>query len=285
MLKRSMISVIAIAVIFIGGMASAQTHIGNVTITGQAITLQSGQNANLVSGNFIVGSTNPKQFFWSHVTANWNFNSSMKVDGSLLCNTFNVGQAVNTTSGNAFILFGASPNQEQFRWNSASGGAFETTDDLRVLGNATVNILEILGGSDLAEDFAVNGQKDIEPGTVVAIDAENAGELKVSTKAYDRAVAGIVSGAGGLSVGMRMGQDGSIADGDHPVALTGRVYCKADATMAAIAPGDLLTTSSIPGHAMKVLDHAQATGAVIGKAMTPLAQGETGLVLVLVSLQ
>jgi hypothetical protein len=35
---------------------------------------------------------------------------------------------------------------------------------------------------------------------------------------------------------------------------------------------------------MKVIDHAKATGAIIGKAMSPLADGK-GMVLVLVSLQ
>ena len=36
---------------------------------------------------------------------------------------------------------------------------------------------------------------------------------------------------------------------------------------------------------MKVLDHRRAYGAVIGKAMSSLADGETGMVLVLVGLQ
>jgi hypothetical protein len=81
-----------------------------------------------------------------------------------------------------------------------------------------------------------------------------------------------------------MGQQGTKADGKHPVALTGRVYCQADASNGAIQPGDLLTTSDTPGHAMKVTDHQRAQGAVIGKAMTALADGK-GLVLVLVSLQ
>jgi hypothetical protein len=35
---------------------------------------------------------------------------------------------------------------------------------------------------------------------------------------------------------------------------------------------------------MKAINTAQAQGAIIGKAMTPLAQGEKGLVLVLVNL-
>ena len=48
--------------------------------------------------------------------------------------------------------------------------------------------------------------------------------------------------------------------------------------------GDLLTTSDVPGHAMKVVDSGKAQGAVLGKAMTRL-EGGRGLVLVLVSLQ
>ena len=81
-----------------------------------------------------------------------------------------------------------------------------------------------------------------------------------------------------------MQQEGTEADGSVPVALTGRVFCWADATYGAIEPGDLLTTSDTIGHAMKVLSYDDARGAVIGKAMTSLQDGR-GLVLVLVSLQ
>jgi hypothetical protein len=83
---------------------------------------------------------------------------------------------------------------------------------------------------------------------------------------------------------MTLQQKGSIADGDHPVALTGRVWCYVDADAGPVTPGDLLTTSNVPGHAMKVTDHVQAQGAIVGKAMTRLEHGR-GLVLVLVSLQ
>jgi hypothetical protein len=75
-----------------------------------------------------------------------------------------------------------------------------------------------------------------------------------------------------------------VADGSHPVALTGRVYVKVDATHGAIEPGDLLTTSPTPGHAMKADDPGRAHGTILGKAMTGLESG-TGLVLVLVTLQ
>jgi hypothetical protein len=124
----------------------------------------------------------------------------------------------------------------------------------------------------------------IKAGMVLSIDPDNAGKLKIAKNAYDRCVAGIVSGAGGVEAGMLMTQSGSAADGEHPVALTGRAYCWADASYGNIQPGDLLTTSDTPGHAMKVADYTKAQGAVLGKAMTKLDQG-CGLVLVLVTLQ
>jgi hypothetical protein len=123
----------------------------------------------------------------------------------------------------------------------------------------------------------------MEPGSVVVIDEENPGKLKLSTQPRDTRVAGIISGAGGVKPGLRLQQDG-VMEGDHHVALSGRVYVKADANPAPIRPGDLLTTSEKPGHAMKVTDHAASQGAILGKAMSRLDEG-TGLVLVLVTLQ
>lgn len=149
-------------------------------------------------------------------------------------------------------------------------------------GRITTEIVEITGGSDLSEQFNVSG--DVQPGMVVSIDADVPGQLVISSEAYDRKVAGIVSGAGGIKPGLLMGQHGSVADGEHPIALTGRVYVWADASNGAIEAGDLLTTSSLPGFAMRVSDYGQAQGAIIGKAMQSLDQGQ-GLILVLVTLQ
>ncbi|HEY3244697.1 MAG TPA: hypothetical protein VGM03_15255 [Phycisphaerae bacterium] len=154
-------------------------------------------------------------------------------------------------------------------------------------GRLRVPVLQITGGSDFSENFdvAASGEASAEPGMVVCIDAQHPGKVTLCTKAYDRTVAGVISGAGGVRPGMLMGQSDTLADGSHPVALTGRVYVHCDVRQHAIEPGDLLTTSDKPGHAMKVMDHARAPGAIIGKAMTALPEGETGLVLVLVSLQ
>ena len=119
---------------------------------------------------------------------------------------------------------------------------------------------------------------------IVSIDSKNPGELVLAREAYDAKVAGILSGAGGVKPGMLMGQKGTKADGKHPVALTGRVYCHVDASHGAIEPGDMITTSTTPGHGMKATNRDRAFGSIIGKAMTGLAEGK-GLVLVLVNLQ
>jgi len=152
---------------------------------------------------------------------------------------------------------------------------------LDVNGTARVKVLEITG-ADLAEKFPTT--ETLEPGTVVEIDPDNPGHLRKARGAYNKRVAGVVAGANGLSKGIILGNlEGSE---DHtPIAMSGRVWVHADATHEAIEPGDLLTTSDTSGHAMKASDPSRAHGAVIGKAMTRLEKGKTGMVLVLVNLQ
>lgn len=154
-------------------------------------------------------------------------------------------------------------------------------------GNVIVPVLQITGGSDVAEPYDVAATDGVEamPGMVVAIDPNNVGTMRVVNKAYDRTVAGIISGANGIKPGLTLTQTGSIADGDMPVASIGRVWCWCDADAGGgIEAGDMLTTSATAGHAMKVNDHAKSQGATLGKAMSSLKSGK-GLVLVLVSLQ
>jgi UDP-N-acetylmuramyl tripeptide synthase len=144
--------------------------------------------------------------------------------------------------------------------------------------------ITVNGGADLAEPFQISTpDQEVPQGAVVVIDEANPGHLKLSDQPYDARVAGAVSGANGISPGIQMQQQG-LLEGGKNVALTGRVYVQADASNGAIHPGDLLTTSATPGHAMKVTDHARAQGAILGKAMTALNEGR-GMVLVLVTLQ
>ncbi len=200
-------------------------------------------------------------------------------------------------------------------------GSTGISGDLTVGGSTTTRILHITGGSDIAEPFNVNSDEATErrsdegaarcgdetsprgsgdearntlvrgsateviPGMVVTIDPDRVGELRISRRAYDSTVAGVISGAGGVNAGLMLTQENSVADGQHPVALTGRVWCWCDADAGgAIRAGDLLTTSPTAGHAMKVVDRDRSPGAVLGKAMSSLERGR-GLVLVLVNLQ
>ena len=104
-------------------------------------------------------------------------------------------------------------------------GTITPSSLLTVAGTAECDVLEINGGSDIAEPFDIRDTNGIKTGMVMSIDGDHPGKLKLSEKAYDRCVAGIISGAGGINPGMIMGQSGSVADGEFPVALTGRVYC------------------------------------------------------------
>ncbi|MCA9304523.1 MAG: hypothetical protein KC996_10410 [Phycisphaerales bacterium] len=154
---------------------------------------------------------------------------------------------------------------------------------LHVEGNARVNVLEVMG-ADLAEKFPAADNAVHEPGMVLEIDPENPGMVRLAAGEYSRLVAGVVSGANGLPAGTIMGNMPGMEEAS-PIALTGRVWVHCDATDASIEPGDLLTTSPTPGHAMKAEDQSRMRGAVIGKAMSRLEQGEKGMVLVLVNLQ
>ena len=155
------------------------------------------------------------------------------------------------------------------------------TAKLEISGTVKTNILQITGGSDLAENFEFG--EAVKPGMVVAIDPRRTGKLILARGAYNRTVAGIISGANDLAAGMIL-PDLKDTKNSMPVALSGRVWVYADAARNPIKPGDLLTTSATPGFAMKVVNYKKAQGAIIGKALTELKSG-TGLVLVLVSLQ
>ncbi len=139
----------------------------------------------------------------------------------------------------------------------------------------------ILKNADCAEEFDVADGVVAEPGSVMALDQQ--GRLELASRAYDRCVAGVVSGAGSYRPGIVLDRQAA-GDGRLPLALVGKVFCRVDATEEPIAVGDLLTSSNIPGVAMKAADPSRAFGAVLGKALAPLPVGR-GLIPVLVALQ
>jgi len=127
-----------------------------------------------------------------------------------------------------------------------------------------------LRGADCAEHFDVTDSEQIEPGSVLVMDDN--GKLRPCEHEYDKRVIGVVSGANGVNPGIILGNIPG-AGKRSPIALTGTVYCKVDARRAPIERGDLLTTSSTPGHAMKAKEGKRAFGTIIGKAMADLKEG------------
>lgn len=149
-----------------------------------------------------------------------------------------------------------------------------------VTGNITSHDV-FFAGADCAEEFDIAEAVEIEPGAVMVLDQD--GALQPSQQAYDKRVAGVISGAGDYKPGIVLDKQQS-SEHRVPVALVGKVYCKVDAHYASIEVGDLLTTSPTPGHAMKADDPFKAFGSVIGKALRPLREGQ-GLIPILIALQ
>ena len=160
-------------------------------------------------------------------------------------------------------------------------GDVEVTGKL-VTPKSTITCFDvIISNADCAEDFNIGADLSVAPGTVMMLGEEAA--LFPSLHAYDKRVAGVISGAGEYKPGIVLDKQKSDRN-RQPVALLGKVFCKVDAQYGAIEVGDLLTTSPTPGHAMKATDHEKAFGAVIGKALRPLSEGQE-LIPILIALQ
>jgi hypothetical protein len=160
--------------------------------------------------------------------------------------------------------------------------------DILIKNKSGVNTIHLDGdagdikllGADCAEDFAI--VEATEAGNVMVI--EESGLLAPCETAYDKKVAGVLSGAGNYQPGIRLGNSQVQAEKTKPLALIGRVYCLVDADYAPIETGDLLTTSPTKGHAMKATHPDKAFGCILGKALKPLPSGR-GLLPILVTLQ
>ncbi len=192
--------------------------------------------------------------------------SSVPADNAVYGQNDGAGNGVAGFSNTGVGIFGA----------SATGLAAKFKGNVEVTGD-----IRLTNGEDCAEEFDVPGAQEIDAGTVMVINQN--GGLQQSEHEYDRKVAGVVSGAGDYRPGIVLGK--REASGERlAIALLGKVYCKVDARFSPIEVGDLLTTSPTQGHAMKAINPAQALGALIGKALRPLQDGQ-GLIPILVALQ
>lgn len=145
---------------------------------------------------------------------------------------------------------------------------------------------------DLAELFETS--EEVEPGDLLVIDGKTRFKLRKSLRPYEKGILGIVSQLPAIlfeGSQIRIAPDpGGFTKGTNPpVALAGQVPCKVTNENGAIEVGDLLTSSSIPGHAMKATDREKAFGTIVGKALEPFTAGPkgeaTGIITVFVTLQ
>jgi hypothetical protein len=188
----------------------------------------------------------------------------------------------------------------------------------RATGNVCTDGSFFSGGADVAEYVNVN--EAVEPGDVVELDPHNPKHYRKARTPYSSLVVGVISSNPGLVLGLKLSEQAapqpdlgrllakranpspSIAQigqgtlllsgvsisgvamqsqGERPLlALIGRVPVRATTENGPIRVGDLLTSASKPGYAMRCESAEKCEGAIIGKALEPLEEGE-GLILVL----
>lgn len=138
------------------------------------------------------------------------------------------------------------------------------------------------GGADVAEWFAVEGDRaSYEPGDLLVISTESDRTVTLSTDAYCTLVAGVYATRPGVLLTERH------VDADHsdmvPMGVIGIVPTKVSGENGPIRRGDLLVSSSIPGHAMRGTDRSRMLGAIIGKALEGFDGEGTGVIRVMVT--
>ncbi len=139
-------------------------------------------------------------------------------------------------------------------------------------------------GLDVAELFEAEEQTEV--GDIVVV-SEKGRKVRKSSTPYQNEVIGVVSGSPailfeGSSVIAGPKLDRFTKGKKPPVALAGRVPVKVSLENGSIKPGDYLTTSSIPGVAMKATDAGQTIGVALefydqhreGKVLTFINIGE-----------
>ena len=129
------------------------------------------------------------------------------------------------------------------------------------------------GAADVAEWVAIS--EPVAPGDVVELDPLGTLTYRLTGTACSSLVAGIVS----TEPGIVLAEDAPF-DSRALLALTGIVPVKVTNEGGPIHPGDLLASSSTPGHAMRWAGPEPCPCALVGKALEPMTD-DVGLILVL----
>jgi len=157
-----------------------------------------------------------------------------------------------------------------------TSATFRVDEDGNLLSDRDVHAAAFgSGAADVAEWVLVTGPA--ETGSVLEFDPDRAQGYRESQTRCSQLVAGVVSSEPGIALGAN----------DHGpqrilLALTGIVPVKVTNEGGPIRPGDLLVSSSTPGHAMRWAGPGPCPCSLVGKALEPMTETE-GLVLVLLT--
>jgi len=180
------------------------------------------------------------------------------------------------------------PLQVNHRGTSGNMAVFMAADQTKIrfdrTGKGFFNGGTQTGGADVAEAFSVEGDRsDYEPGDVLVISERTDRTVETAAEPYSTLVAGVYATKPGVLLTERH-VNASLAD-QVPLGVVGVIPTKVSAENGAIRRGDLLVTSSTPGHAMRGTDRERMLGAVLGKALEGFAGPGVGTIRVLVNVQ
>ncbi|MFC2106562.1 clostripain-related cysteine peptidase [Candidatus Bipolaricaulota bacterium] len=139
------------------------------------------------------------------------------------------------------------------------------------------------GSADVAEWVKIS--EGVTPGDVLIFDRERTSHYRSSQEKCSTLVAGVVSTTPGVVLGSPPTTPLSLLttfNSQALLALIGIVPVKATNEGGPILPGDLLITSSTPGHAMRWAGPEPCPCSLVGKALEPMTD-EQGMILVLLT--
>ena len=205
---------------------------------------------------------------------------NLTTTGTATASAFTTNAGIFTSVNNNVVnqLFADTFNGEatKFAFRNSTGAEVFSIDSY---GNATLSgtLTTSVGNYDLAEDYPTK-DLTIEAGDILSVDETTNGHVKKSSTEYDNSIIGIYS----TKPGFKLSQLTETAVGGKtiPMALAGRVPVKVSTENGDIKKGDFLTSSSIPGVAMK----ATKAGQVIGKALEDYTDDGIGKILTFVNI-
>lgn len=153
-----------------------------------------------------------------------------------------------------------------YAWRLKFGGSekFRVDSEGNVIAFGT---LRAESGGVLAEPAA--SLEALEPGDVVEIDPDRPGYVRKSLNSFGPALVGVITDTPAIVVGNSTAGSGGNMGGRQPLmAFSGQTLVKVTDEGGPIQAGDLLTSSSTAGHAMRCPNAQACAGLTIAKAMS-----------------